>query len=169
VPQPNVDANVLLGDLLIVAGGALWAATTTDRQGQTALIKAPAEKGPRLPGGAVDPDPRCSPAWISVERITHVPGPLSAVAAWPTSVLGGRPDVFAVVRAGQNLFRQQAVGNLPSSTPLFGVVASYFIMHDTLTLAFGAAALLVIAGLYLVNRPETSSAKVGAGSPTFQA
>jgi drug/metabolite transporter (DMT)-like permease len=45
-------------------------------------------------------------------------------------------------------------------TPLFGVVASYFIMHDTLTLAFGAAALLVIAGLYLVNRPETSSAKV---------
>src|SRR6266481_301083 len=28
VPQPNVDANVLLGDLMIVAGGALWAATT---------------------------------------------------------------------------------------------------------------------------------------------
>ena len=27
-------------------------------------------------------------------------------------------------------------------------------MHDTLTLAFGAAALLVIAGLYLVNKPE---------------
>jgi hypothetical protein len=26
-------------------------------------------------------------------------------------------------------------------------------MHDTLTLAFGVAALLVIAGLYLVNRP----------------
>ena len=28
VPQANVDAKVLLGDLLIVAGGALWAATT---------------------------------------------------------------------------------------------------------------------------------------------
>jgi drug/metabolite transporter (DMT)-like permease len=39
-------------------------------------------------------------------------------------------------------------------TPLFGVVASYFIMHDTLTLTFGAAAVLVIAGLYLVNRPN---------------
>ena len=38
-------------------------------------------------------------------------------------------------------------------TPLFGVVAGYFIMHDTLTIAFGVAALLVIAGLYLVNRP----------------
>ena len=39
-------------------------------------------------------------------------------------------------------------------TPLFGVIASYFIMHDTLTPVFGAAALLVIAGLYLVNRPS---------------
>jgi drug/metabolite transporter (DMT)-like permease len=38
-------------------------------------------------------------------------------------------------------------------TPLFGVVASHFIMHDTLTPVFGAAALLVIGGLYLVNRP----------------
>jgi hypothetical protein len=27
-------------------------------------------------------------------------------------------------------------------------------MHDTLTLTFGAAAVLVIAGLYLVNRPN---------------
>jgi drug/metabolite transporter (DMT)-like permease len=39
-------------------------------------------------------------------------------------------------------------------TPLFGVVASYFILHDTLTPVLGAAALLVISGLYLVNRPS---------------
>ena len=39
-------------------------------------------------------------------------------------------------------------------TPLFGVVASYVILHDTLTPVFGAAAILVIAGLYLVNRPD---------------
>jgi drug/metabolite transporter (DMT)-like permease len=39
-------------------------------------------------------------------------------------------------------------------TPLFGVAASYFILHDTLTIAFGVAALLVIAGLYLVNKPD---------------
>jgi drug/metabolite transporter (DMT)-like permease len=42
-------------------------------------------------------------------------------------------------------------------TPLFGVVASYFIMHDALTLAFGGAALLVIAGLFLVNRPNRAA------------
>jgi drug/metabolite transporter (DMT)-like permease len=49
-------------------------------------------------------------------------------------------------------------------TPLFGVVAAYFILHDTLTIAFGVAALLVIAGLYLVNKPEAARAKNRAGS-----
>jgi drug/metabolite transporter (DMT)-like permease len=39
-------------------------------------------------------------------------------------------------------------------TPLFGVVAAYFILHDTLTPVFGVAAVLVIAGLYLVNKPD---------------
>src|SRR5256884_6287366 len=43
VPQANVDASVLLGDLLIVGGGALWAATTLLVKA-TPLIKAPAEK-----------------------------------------------------------------------------------------------------------------------------
>jgi hypothetical protein len=30
-------------------------------------------------------------------------------------------------------------------------------MHDTLTLAFAGAALLVMAGLYLVNRPHEAA------------
>src|SRR5690349_4884996 len=44
VPQPNVDAKVLFGDLLIVGGGALWASTTLIVKA-TPLIRAPAEKG----------------------------------------------------------------------------------------------------------------------------
>jgi hypothetical protein len=40
------------------------------------------------------------------------------------------------------------------------VVAAYFILHDRLTVTFGAAALLVIAGLYLVNKPETARAQI---------
>jgi drug/metabolite transporter (DMT)-like permease len=44
-------------------------------------------------------------------------------------------------------------------TPLFGVIGGYFIMHDTLSLAFAGAALLVMAGLFLVNRrTETATA-----------
>ena len=34
------------------------------------------------------------------------------------------------------------------------VCAAYFILHDTLTIAFGVAAVLVAAGLYLVNKPD---------------
>ena len=49
-------------------------------------------------------------------------------------------------------------------TPLFGVIGGYFVMHDTLTLAFAGAALLVMAGLYLVNRPGEP-----AGNPLLPA
>src|SRR6476469_3394483 len=43
VPQANVDAKVLLGDLLIVGGGGLWGATTLIAKG-TNLRKAAPEK-----------------------------------------------------------------------------------------------------------------------------
>ena len=59
VPQADVDAKVLLGDLMIVAGGALWAATTLRRQGHVAAAGS-AGKGAGLPGGDIDPDSR---AW----------------------------------------------------------------------------------------------------------
>jgi len=55
VPQANVDARVLLGDLLIVAGGSLWATTDADRQDDGADQGA-RRKRPRLSGGALDPD-----------------------------------------------------------------------------------------------------------------
>ena len=38
-------------------------------------------------------------------------------------------------------------------TPLVGVAGGYFILHDPLTPTFGVAAVLVIVGLYLVNKP----------------
>src|ERR1700735_3440820 len=43
VPQADVDANVLIGDLLVVVGGALWAATTLLVKG-TSLLRVPPEK-----------------------------------------------------------------------------------------------------------------------------
>jgi drug/metabolite transporter (DMT)-like permease len=157
VPQPDVDANVLWGDLLIVAGGALWAATTLIVKA-TALIKAPAEKGLGYQVALSIPILGFA-AWISDERITHVPGPLSlSLLAYQAFWMVGLTFLlwFALVKT----YSASKLSAFTFITPLFGVVASYFIMHDTLTLAFGAAALLVIAGLYLVNRPETSSAKV---------
>ena len=43
VPQADVDARVLLGDLMVVGGGALWAATTLVVKA-TSLLRAPPEK-----------------------------------------------------------------------------------------------------------------------------
>ena len=71
VSQANVDANVLLGDLLIVAGGSLWAVTTLLVKA-TALIKAPAEKGLGYQVAMSIPILGLA-AWISGERSPTFP------------------------------------------------------------------------------------------------
>ncbi len=154
VPQANVDANVLLGDLLIVAGGALWAATTLIVK-TTKLIRAPAEKGLGYQVTISIPILALA-ALISGETITHVPTPLSlALLAYQAFWVVGLTFLlwFALVKT----YSASKLSAFTFVTPLFGVVASYFIMHDTLTIAFGVAALLVIAGLYLVNKPDNKA------------
>jgi drug/metabolite transporter (DMT)-like permease len=152
VPQANVDANVLLGDLLIVGGGALWAATTLLVKA-TALIKAPAEKGLGYQVALSIPILTFA-AWISGEKITHVPHALSlSLLAYQAFWVVGTTFTlwFALVKT----YSASKLSAFTFITPLFGVAASYVILHDVLTPAFGAAALLVIAGLYLVNRPSS--------------
>ena len=157
VPQANVDANVLWGDLMIVGGGALWAATTLIAKG-TALRKAPPEKALGYQVALSIPILGLA-AWFSGETITRFPGPLAlSLMAYQAVWVVGLTFLlwFTLVKT----YSTSKLSAFTFITPLFGVVASYFIMHDTLTLAFGAAALLVIAGLYLVNRPDASGPKV---------
>ena len=151
VPQANVDANVLLGDLMIVGGGALWAATTLVVKA-TSLLRAPPEKALGYQVALSIPILGLA-AWISGETLTRVPGPLALSlmtyqAVWVVGL------TFLLWFGLVKTYSASKLSAFTIITPLFGVVASYFIMHDTLTLAFGAAALLVIAGLYLVNRPN---------------
>lgn len=151
VPQPNVDAKVLLGDLMVVGGGALWAATTLVAKG-TSLRKVAAEKvlGYQV---AISIPILAFASWMAGERITHAPTALSVSlltyqAIW---VVGCTYVIwFAMVKT----YSASKLSAFTFITPLFGVVAAYFIMHDTLTPVFGVAALLVVAGLYLVNKPD---------------
>ena len=157
VPQADVDGSVLLGDLLIVAGGALWAATTLIVK-TTALIRAPAEKGLGYQVALSIPI-FVFAAWLTDERLTHIPSALSlSLLAYQSFWVVGLTFLlwFALVKA----YSASKLSAFTFITPLFGVVASYFIMHDTLSLAFAAAAILVIAGLYLVNRPEAAGAEI---------
>ncbi len=151
VPQADVDANVLFGDLLIIGGGALWAATTLLAKG-TALRSAPPEKvlGYQV---ALSIPILAFAAWVTGETLTRFPGPLAlALLAYQAFWVVGLTFLlwFGLVQT----YSASKLSAFTFITPLFGVAASYFIMHDTLTLAFGAAALLVIAGLYFVNRPD---------------
>jgi drug/metabolite transporter (DMT)-like permease len=155
IPQADVDANVLLGDLMIVGGGALWAATTLLVKA-TRLLRAPPEKALAYQVALSIPILGLA-AWISGETLDRVPGPLAlSVMAYQAIWVVGLTFLlwFALVKS----YSASKLSAFTFVTPLFGVVASYFILHDPLTLAFALAALLVVVGLYLVNRPNTGSA-----------
>jgi drug/metabolite transporter (DMT)-like permease len=157
VPQPNVDVNVLLGDLMIVGGAALWAATTLIVKA-TPLLTAPAEKalGYQV---AVSIPILALAVWLSGETLTRVPGSLAlSLMAYQAIWVVGLTYLLWVALV--KTYSASKLSAFTFITPLFGVVASYFIMHDALTLVFGAAALLVTAGLYLVNRPDVSAPKL---------
>jgi drug/metabolite transporter (DMT)-like permease len=151
VPQADVDSKVLLGDIMIVGGGALWAATTLVAKGSRLRFVAP-EKALSYQVALSIPILSLA-AWLSGERLAHIPSALSIglLAFQSIWVVGTTFTLwFALVKA----YSASKLSAFTFITPLFGVVASYFILHDRLTLAFGAAALLVIAGLFLVNRPS---------------
>jgi len=157
VPQPNVDTRVLLGDLMIVGGGALWGATTVIAKGTRLRFAAPEKAlGYQV---AISIPILAAASLLSGEKLTHMPGPLaiSVVTYQAIWVVGLTFTLwFALVQA----YSASKLSAFTFITPLFGVVASYLIMHDELTPAFGAAALLVIAGLSLVNRPEAAREKI---------
>jgi drug/metabolite transporter (DMT)-like permease len=151
IPQANVDADVLWGDLLIVGGGAMWGATTLMVKASR-LRHAPPEKA-LIYQVAISIPILALAAFVSGETMTRVPGPLAVfVTAYQAFWVVGLTFLlwFGLVKA----YSASKLSAFSFITPLFGVVASYFILHDTLTPIFGAAALLVIAGLYLVNRPN---------------
>jgi drug/metabolite transporter (DMT)-like permease len=151
VPQADVDSNVLLGDLLVVGGGALWAATTLMVKGTRLRFVAP-EKALGYQVALSIPILGVS-AWLAGESLTRFPGPL-AVSLMVYQAVWVVGTTFTLWFALVKTYSASKLSAFTFITPLFGVVASYFIMHDTLTLIFGAAALFVIAGLFLVNRPS---------------
>jgi drug/metabolite transporter (DMT)-like permease len=153
VPQADVDANVLWGDLLIVGGGALWAVTTLMVKA-TALRHAPPEKS-LMYQVAISIPILGMAAYASGETLTHLPGQLAlALMAYQAVWVVGLTFLlwWVLVKA----YSASKLSAFTFITPLFGVLASYLILHDTLNPIFGAAALLVIAGLFLVNRTSAA-------------
>ncbi len=153
VPQPNVDARCC-------SATSWWSAAA--RCGRRprwspralSLRKAAPEKALGYQVAISIPILGLA-AWIAGERIAHVPSALSiSLLAYQAVWVVGCTFViwFAMVKT----YSASKLSAFTFITPLFGVVAAYFIMHDTLTPVFGVAALLVITRdhIFQFNKPN---------------
>jgi len=143
------DASALLGDLMLLAAGALWGATTI-------VIK-----GSRL-------------ATASAEKTLLYQLAVSALFALPLIPLAGpilrQPDVLSTASFFVQavyivaftylvwfwLMRRYPAGGLSSFaflTPAFGVLCGAFLLGEPLSWRIFAALGLIAAGLTVVNRP----------------
>jgi drug/metabolite transporter (DMT)-like permease len=148
VPAPPDNPYQLLGDVMMVAAAAAWAATTLVIK-VSALSRVSPEKTllyqlvvcvPIVGIGAL----------IFGERVAAMP---SAVAwgslAYQTLVVG---TTFSAWFALIVRFSASRLSAFTFLTPLFGVAAGHLVLGEPLTPAFALAVVLVAAGLILVNR-----------------
>ena len=150
VPGAAGSGRQLIGDIMMVAAGIAWGATTLVIKG-SALRSAPTEKVlayqlavsvPILGLGAL----------LMGERMTAMPsawalGWLAYQTVWVVSL------TFAVWFAMVQRYSASRLSAFTFLTPLFGVMWGHFILGEPISWAFGAAVALVLAGLILVNRP----------------
>ncbi len=148
-PQADVDAKVVFGDLLIIAGAALWAATTLLFKA-TALSQAPAEKAMAYQL-AVSAPILAVCAVLFGESITRMPGAL-ALASLAYQTLWVVGITFLIWYALMKTYSASKLSSFTFITPLFGVAAGHFMLGEPISSGFIIAAAFVIAGLVLVNR-----------------
>jgi drug/metabolite transporter (DMT)-like permease len=151
VPQAAVDARMLTGDAMFVFAGAAWAATTLVIKGSRLRLVAPEKtlayqllvSAPILALGA----------WAFGEEIVASPRPaalgwLAYQTVWVVGITFG--VWFALVKH----YSASRLSAFTFLTPIFGIVAAHFMLGDPLDWPFALAAALVVAGLFLVNRPR---------------
>jgi len=147
----GADSKQMIGDLMLLGGGAAWAGTTLMIK-SSALNRVSAEKTmlyqlvvsiPILTLGAL----------LFGERITHAPGALAIGSllyqtVWVVSI------TFVIWFALVVRYSASRLSAFTFLTPLFGVAAGYLVMGDPITPGFALAVVMVIGGLALVNRPR---------------
>ena len=151
VPTPGGDRYQLIGDLMLVLAGAAWAATTLLIKASR-LVRVSYEK--MLLYQLIVSAPMlalCAQAFG--ERVVEPPsavalGSLLYQTVWVVAV------TFLAWFALIQRYSASRLSVFTFLTPLFGIAAGHMVLGDPLTPAFALAALLVLAGLVLVNRPR---------------
>jgi drug/metabolite transporter (DMT)-like permease len=150
-PTPAADPRQLLGDVMMVLGAAAWAATTLVIKAST-LNRVPFEKT-MLYQLAVSAPMLAAGALLFGERITAIPSPV-ALGALAYQTIWVVPVTFVAWFGLIQRFSATRLSAFTFLTPIFGVLAGYFVLNEPLTPAFAAAVALVAVGLVLVNRPR---------------
>ena len=150
-PAPSGNPHELLGDLMELAAGAAWGATTLIMKASV-LARAPFEKvllyqlgvsAPLLAAGAL----------FFGETVTGMPSGLTlASIAYQIVIISSASYLawFALIQR----YSASRLSAFTFLTPLFGVAAGHFALGEPITPAFALAVTLVIGGLFLVNRPK---------------
>ena len=151
LPMPASDPRQILGDLMMVAAAAAWAATTLVIKASS-LNHVTAEKT-LLYQLVVSAPILAIAALVFGERIDAMPSPLAlgAVAYQALWVVSVTYMVWFALIVRYSAARLSAFTFL---TPLFGVTAGHLVLHEPLTPPFALAVTLVALGLVLVNRPR---------------
>ena len=150
LPMPATDPHQMLGDIMLVGGGAAWAATTLIIKASS-LNRISAEKtllyqlvvsAPLLALGAL----------VFGEHIDAMPSAVALGAfAYQNVVVS---VTFAMSFALIVRYSASRLSVFTFLAPLFGVAAGHLVLNDPLTPAFALAVVLVAGGLLLVNRPR---------------
>ncbi len=150
IPGPVSDPHQILGDLMLVGAALAWAATTL-------LIKA-------SPLGHISPEKTLlyqlvisvpllgAGALIFGEHINAMPSAL-ALGAFAYQTLWVVSVTFVVWFWLIVRYSAARLSVFTFLAPLCGVTAGHFVLNEPLTPPFVIAAVLVAAGLILVNRP----------------
>lgn len=151
VPQANVDRTVLFGDLLLLLGALGWGGTTLIFKASN-LSKAPAEKTLIYQTGVSAPLLALGSVALG-ETMAKMPGPvaLGSLVYQTVWVVG---ITFLLWYVLMKRYPASKLTAFTFITPLFGVAAGHLILNEPITAAFAVAVALVIAGLFLVNKPE---------------
>jgi drug/metabolite transporter (DMT)-like permease len=154
VPQANVDANVLFGDLLLILGAVGWAGTTLIFK-MSNLSKAPAEKTLMYQTGVSAPLLVLG-SLLFGETLASMPGPVAlASLAYQTIWVVG--VTFLLWYVLMKTYPASKLSAFTFITPLFGVAAGNIVLNEPISATFAVAVALVIAGLFLVNRPKRNA------------
>ena len=140
-----------IGDAMIVAAAAAWAATTLVIKASP-LARVSAEK--TLIYQLAVSIPVCGLGALAFgESMSRMPGAL-AIGSLVYQTIWVVCVTFALWFALIVRYSASRLSAFTFLTPLFGVAAGHIVLGEPVTPAFAAAVALVVAGLILVNRPR---------------